>query len=314
MIPALVLSAGFATRLRPLSLVRAKAALPVAGQPLIRRILTELRDADVTDAVVNLHHLPHTIAGAIGDGTDLGLRVRYSWEHPILGSAGGPRLALPLLGGATFLIANGDTLTDADIPTLVAAHRRSGALVTLAVTVNPDPQKYGGLVAGSDGAVTGFTTSGSGEKSWHFIGLQVVQSKAFASLPIGTPCESVSSLYPSLIAAQPGSVRVHVSTAEFLDIGAPDDYFRTSMLLARREGGVTLRGLRARIDPTARIDESILWDDVDVGARATLRRCVVTDGTRVPSDTSWSGVSLRTAVGELAPGERQVGALAVAAL
>ena len=235
MIPALVLTAGLATRLRPLSLVRAKAAVPVAGQPLVRRILAQLRSAGVTDAVLNLHHLPHTITGVVGDGSDLDMRVRYSWERPILGSAGGPRLALPLLDGSTFLIANGDTLADVDIPSLVAAHRRSGALVTLAVTPSPDPKKYGGIVADADGSMTGFTTAGSTEASWHFVGLQVAESDAFASVEAGSPCESVRALYPALIAARPGSVRVHACAAEFFDIGTPDDYRHTSRLLAQRE-------------------------------------------------------------------------------
>ena len=311
MIPALILTAGLATRLRPLSLVRAKAAVPVAGQPLARRILAQLRSAGVSDAVLNLHHLPHTITGVVGDGSDLGMRVRYSWERPILGSAGGPRLALPLLDGSAFLIANGDTLTDADIPSLVAEHRRSGALVTLAVTSNRDPQKYGGIVAAADGSMTGLATRGSREPSWHFIGLQVAESEAFASIEAGTPCESFRAVYPALVATRPGSVRVHVCEAEFLDIGAPDDYLRTSRLLAQKEGGAALHGLRTRIDATARVEDSILWDDVEVGARSVLRGCIVTDGVRVPDETSWTGVTLRTAVGEIAPGERRVGELAV---
>ena len=65
MIPALVLTAGLATRLRPLSFVRAKAAMPVAGQPLVQRILRWLAGAGVADAVLNLHHLPETITGVI---------------------------------------------------------------------------------------------------------------------------------------------------------------------------------------------------------------------------------------------------------
>ena len=314
MIPALILTAGLATRLRPLSLVRAKAAVPVAGRPLVSRILAQLRSGGVTDAVLNLHHLPHTITRVVGDGSDLGMRVRYSWEHPILGSAGGPRLALPLLDGPTFLIANGDTMTDADIPALVTAHRHSGALVTLAVTSNPDPQKYGGIVVGLDGAMTGFTSRGSTEMSWHFVGLQVAEARAFASLEAGTPYESVRALYPALIVAGPGSVRTHKCTAEFFDIGTPGDYLSTSRLLARREGSATLHGLRTRIDATARIEDSVLWDDVEVGARATLRACIVTDGVRVPDDTSWAGVSVRSAAGELAPDERRIGELAVGAL
>src|SRR5262249_26325952 len=116
MIPALVLTAGAATRLRPLSYVRAKAALPVAGKPLVRRILRQLAAAGVRDAVLNLHHLAHTITSVVGDGADLGMRVRYSWESPgVLGTAGGPRHALPLIDAPTFLVVNGDTLTDAAI-------------------------------------------------------------------------------------------------------------------------------------------------------------------------------------------------------
>ena len=109
-------------------------------------------------------------------------------------------------------------------------------------------------------------------------------------------------------------MRAHVCAAEFLDIGTPDDYLRTSLLLARREGGAPQRGARTLVDPTALIDESILWDDVEVGAGSMLRGCVVADGARVPGDTSWNGVTLRPAIGDLAPGERRIGELAVASL
>ena len=187
MIPALVLTAGLATRLRPLSLVRAKAAMPVAGEPIVRRILRQLRAADISDAVLNLHHLPHTISTIVGDGADLGLRVRYSWEMPVLGSAGGPRLALPILGASTFLIANGDTLTNIDIERLITAHRHSDALVTLAVIPRTEPERYGGVRVDDDGIVTGFTRPGSDDDSFHFVGVQVAEPEAFADLPAGTP-------------------------------------------------------------------------------------------------------------------------------
>src|SRR5579863_10125505 len=99
---ALVLTAGLGTRLRPLTTVRAKPAIPVAGVPLIRRIVAWLASQRVTHLVLNLHHLPETLTRVVGDGGDLGVRVRYSWEQPrVLGSAGGPRLALPIVGRST---------------------------------------------------------------------------------------------------------------------------------------------------------------------------------------------------------------------
>src|SRR5579872_7172843 len=112
---ALVLAAGLGLRLRPLTLVRAKPAIPLAGEPLIRRILRWLASHQVTDIVVNLHHLPETITAVVGDGSDVAVAVRYSWEQPrVLGSAGGPACALPPLG-RSFFIVNGDTLSDLDL-------------------------------------------------------------------------------------------------------------------------------------------------------------------------------------------------------
>jgi NDP-sugar pyrophosphorylase family protein len=312
MIPALVLTAGLATRLRPLSLVRAKAAMPVAGEPLVRRILRQLREADITDAVLNLHYLPHTIAQVVGDGADLGVRVRYSWETPVLGSAGGPRLALSLLGSSTFLVVNGDTLTNIDIGKLITAHRHSDALVTMAVVPRTEPERYGGVRVDDEGAFTGVTKRGVEDDSFHFVGVQVTEADAFAALPVGRPVESVADLYLRLIGAAPGAVRAHICEGEFFDIGTPDDYLRTSLTFSTREGHIDGHGTRVRVDPTAHVRESILWDAVSVGAGARLERCVVTDGVAVPADTMWSASSLRCADGELAPGERRVGDLAVA--
>lgn len=310
MVPALVLTAGLATRLRPLSFVRAKAALPVAGVPLVHRILRSLSSSGVTDVVLNLHHLPHTLTRLVGDGTGLGVRVRYSWEVPVLGSAGGPRRAAPLLG-STFLIVNGDTLTDVNVEGLVAEHRKSGALVTMAVVPQSEPDKYSGLNVDRRGAVLGFAPRGSAENRCHFIGVQVTEADAFASVPTNTPFNT-GELYTSLIASRPGSVRVFETTAEFFDIGTPADYLDTSLRIGEREGRV--RHAAARIDPASRIERSVLWDDVVVEEGAMLRECVVADGVRIPADTSWHGVTIRVADGELAPGERRIEDLAIASL
>src|SRR5436190_1495359 len=129
---AVILTAGLGTRLRPLTDVRAKPAIPVAGEPMIRRIVAWLVSRGVVDLVLNLHHRPETLTRVLGDGRDLGARVRYSWELPlVLGSAGGPRLARPIVGAGSFLILNGDTLTDVDLRSLADAHAASDALVTL---------------------------------------------------------------------------------------------------------------------------------------------------------------------------------------
>jgi len=316
MIPALVLTAGLGTRLRPLSYVRAKGALPLAGEPLARRILRWLHDAGVRDAVLNLHHLPHTLTGAIGDGADIGMRVRYSWETPVLGSAGGPRRALPLLPAVgnqhSFLIVNGDTLTDVNIAALIDDHRSSDALVTMAVIPNTEPDKYSGIAADADGYFKEFVPRGSSQPSYHFVGVQVAEPQAFASIPPDTPYE-VRTLYPALREADQRSVRLFRTEAAFFDIGTPADYLSTALAIDERDSAGT-SGARNHIAADARVERSVLWDDVVIGKGALLKECVVADRVVVPSDTSWHGVTLRVAAGELAPGERVIEGLAVCPL
>lgn len=285
--PALVLAAGLGTRLRPLTYVRAKAAVPLNGEPLARRVSRWLGANGFTDQVFNLHHHPVSVAACLGDGAGLGVRVQYSWEQPVLGSAGGPRHALPLLtdrGAPRFLMVNGDTLTDVDLDGLLRRHQQSGALVTMALIPNPAPLQYGGVTV-TDGFVSAFTRPGAVAGSYHFIGVQVAEADVFATLEDGVPCESVGALYPALMRRAPGAVAAFVSSASFRDIGTPADCLRTSLTLAEEEGD-HLVSPRATVAASAIVERTALWDDVQVAGGARLVECIVGDGARIPPDIS----------------------------
>jgi len=287
---ALVLTAGLGTRLRPLTDVRAKPAMPVAGEPLIRRIICGLVSQGVDDLVLNLHHGPETLTAVVGDGRDLGARVRYSWEHPrVLGSAGGPRLARPIIGADTFLIVNGDTLTDVNLSQLVDAHDASGALVTLALVPNREFMRYGGVRMDPGGRVAGFVRRGpSSAGSFHYIGVQIAAGRVFDGVQPGEAASSIGGVYDALIASRPEAVRGVVTGAEFWDVGTPADYWRTSNAFLAKEGAASPSiGRRARIDPAARVMRSILWDDVEVGPDAVIDECIVTDEVIVPAGATY---------------------------
>ena len=300
MISALVLTAGLGTRLRPLTFVRAKGAVPVNGEPLARRVAHWLAANGYRDLVFNLHALPATIAACLGDGSDLGVRVRYSWEQPVLGSAGGPRHALPLLidgGHQRFLIVNGDTLTDVDLAAIEQTHARSGAVVTMALIPNPAPQKYGGVLV-EDGWVRGFTRAGSDKVSYHFVGVQVAEAAAFSGLEDNVVAESVNWLYPRMLSANSRSIAAFVSSATFRDIGTPADCLRTSHELAAVEGERAI-GRGTHVDPSAVLRGSSLWDDVTVGAGATLIDCIVADGARIPEGSRYARSAIVQLDGQL---------------
>ncbi|MBM3807557.1 MAG: nucleotidyltransferase family protein [Acidimicrobiia bacterium] len=286
-LPALVLCAGLGTRLQPLSLVRAKPALPVAGTPLITRILRWLESAGVSRVVVNLHHRADSITRLVGDGSRHGLKVRYSWEAEILGSAGGPARAIPLLEADRFLIVNGDMITNVDLNALAAAHVDTNALVTMAVIDGRDG--YNGVIADHRGIVSGFGTAPGAS---HFIGVQVVNASVFAGVDVRTKSETVHGIYPSLIAGRPEAIRVFHSNADYFDIGSVPDYLSTAMAIAGRERVPLDRGRDGKVAATAVLTDTILWDRVSIGAGARLTQCVVADDVVVPAGAEFSRASL----------------------
>jgi NDP-sugar pyrophosphorylase family protein len=317
---ALILTAGLGTRLRPLTLARAKAAVPVNGTPIVRRVISWLVEQGWRDLVLNLHHRPASIAAVVGDGSDLGAVVRYSWEDPVLGSAGGPRHALPLLlegspdrtpAEGTFLLVNGDTLTDLTLPGLLESHRASGALVTMALTPNPRPEAYGGVLV-EDGCIVGFTRRGFTGESFHFIGVQVAEARAFSSLDDGVPAETVMQLYPQLIRENAAAINAHIVSASFRDVGTPADYLDTSVEFARSEGDALVSRRNVVIDRSAELRQTAVWDGVRIGPDTLLDECIVCDDVELPAGSRYRRCAIARNRGDaLAPGERVEGPLVI---
>ncbi len=278
MLPALVLTAGFGTRLDPITRLVAKAAVPLAGKTLIGRSLERLAAQGVTDAVLNLHHRPASITSVVGDGAGLGMRVRYSWEPVILGSAGGPRRALPLLDADRFLIVNGDTLCDIDLADMIRDHEASGAEVSMAVVRNPAPDHYNGIAIDEDRRVTAFVPKGQAADTWHFIGVQVVEASVFAGLEDGVPEETVLGIYRQRVAAGSKSIRCYCVDLPFVDVGTPRDYVAAALALAGPQSANAVEP-GASIHPTARVSNSVVWSGATISAGAVVEDCVVTDVT-----------------------------------
>ena len=275
----------------------------MAGTPLVVRILRWLRESGVRRVVLNLHHRAESITQIVGDGSPLDLNVRYSWEKEVLGSAGGPARAIPLLESDRFLIVNGDTLADVDLRALTAQHVNTNAMVTMAV-VDADP-RYNAILANDAGLVTAFPrraagTNGTVEAAearggagrFHFIGVQAVNCSTFAGVSPDVRSETVHGFFPQLAAARPEAIRVFRTTAEFFDIGSPRDYLDTARTLAAREQRPLDRGRHCVVDATATLTNTILWDRVSVGAGVKLNDCIAADDVTIPAGAEFSACSL----------------------
>jgi NDP-sugar pyrophosphorylase family protein len=271
LIPAIVLTAGLGSRLDPLTRLVAKPAVPLGDSTLIEHVLTWLRSAGVSDVVLNLHHRPETLTSVLGDGAHLGMRIRYSWEDPILGSAGGPARAFTLLDSDRALIVNGDTLCAIDIAPMLARHQRTGASVTLAVIRNPAPTHYNGLLLDDEDRVRGRIPKGQATTAtWHFVGVQVVEAAAFASLDPAKPADTIPGLYLDMAAQHPGSVRAWRVDTPFVDVGTPRDYLRTALA-------------SAGVDHAPGITNCVVWPEARIEPGVTIAHCVVAGPVTLPS-------------------------------
>ncbi len=139
---AMILAAGFGTRLFPLTIDRTKPAIPFFGKPLVGYVAEYLAGFGFKDVVVNLHHQPDSVKEALGDGADYGVKIHYTVEEPnILGTAGALDNARHLLEDDTFLIVNGKIITDIDITAALETHKKSGALATMILKPNVEARK-----------------------------------------------------------------------------------------------------------------------------------------------------------------------------
>lgn len=152
---ALILAAGAGTRLRPLTDTCPKPMAPIAGQPLLAWTLEWLRRYGVTEAALNLHHLPDVVRAGLGDGSRFGIRLRYAVEEELRGTAGALH-NFPGFFDQTFLVIYGDLLLDIDLDDLIRFHRQQGAIMTLALKRTDTPHSQGMIDIDTTGRVKRF--------------------------------------------------------------------------------------------------------------------------------------------------------------
>jgi mannose-1-phosphate guanylyltransferase len=316
-VAGMILCAGLGTRLRPLTEVLPKPAVPVCGVPLVGWSLALLARAGVRRVVVNTHHLAERMAAvARAEGEALGLEVGVSHEPVIAGTGGALREARSLLAGADeVVVVNGDVLFDVDVPAALAAHRASGAAATMVLMEMPPGAAYAAVEADASGTVRRiagrFGPGGDALAPWHFTGVHVLSRRLLDAVPAEPFEVDVNRhVYPPLMPA--GLVRGHVVRGYWNDLGTPKRYLAANLDVL--DGCVPLD--RFGLDPlagTSRRGSAAIHATARVEPGAIVERAFVGAGARLVA-----GCAVREAVvwdwTELAPGERVERAIAAGTL
>jgi NDP-sugar pyrophosphorylase family protein len=296
---AMILAAGFGTRLFPLTIDRTKPAIPFFGKPLVGYVAEYVAKFGFKDVVVNLHHQPESVKRALGDGTAFGTKIDYTYEEPkILGTAGALDNARHLLEEDTFLIVNGKIITDIDINAALDVHKSSGALATMVLMENQSRERFTEVNV-KNGRVTGFgdyadEDPDNSDSTYMFTGIHIMEPRVFDYIPRGVYSDIVPTFYNPAI--RKGEViAAHITTGRWYEMSTIRRYLDISLEMLNGNQDRFILGKNDKIDASAIVEESIIWDDVTIGKNSRVVRSVIGDGVTVADGKQYENVVVVTA-------------------
>lgn len=224
---AMILCAGQGTRLRPLTDTIPKPLLPVAGKPLLFRQLEWLVSHGIREVAINLHYLGHLIEQELGDGSPLGVKVMYSHEDQLLGTAGAVKKVESYFDG-TFAVVYGDVLTNFDLSAMLEFHRARGGLGTICLHTVPNPSECGIVCTDERGKVHRFVEKPPPSEVFGNLangGVYILERRVLEYIPGGQFFDFGLHLFPLLVAAGEELYGYPLCLGEYLiDIGTPEKY------------------------------------------------------------------------------------------
>jgi mannose-1-phosphate guanylyltransferase len=296
--------------------------LPIVEHPMIERVLSHLADFGIDDAVLSLGYRPDAFINAYPDGTVAGIRISYAVEPTPLDTAGAIRFAADHVGiDETFVVVNGDVLTELDISALIAFHQDHGSEATISLTPVDNPSVFGVVPTDANGKVEAFIEKPPRDEiptNLINAGTYVLEPSVLGRIPEGQRVSIERETFPQLV--EDGSLYAQGSDRYWIDTGTPDAYLRAhaDLLLGRRAGppapdavedgalgvGVwrigevdvrsdsvtrSLIGHRAQVDGGASVDESVVGHGAVIEEGASVKGSVLLPGARIAASASVEG-------------------------
>ena len=291
---AVVLVGGFGTRLRPLTDTVPKPMLPVGHLPILQRLIANLVRGGVDDVTLALGFKPEPFAQAFPDGTCAGARLHYAVEPCPLDTAGAIRFAADASGiDDTFVVANGDVLTDLDITELISFHRATGAEATLHLIAVDDPSAFGVVALDTTGRVERFVEKpapGTEPSNLINAGTYVLEPSVLQRIEPGVRASIERVTFPAII--ETGGVYALATDDYWVDTGTPALYLSANLDLVdggRPHDSCQPVAADADIAASASVHRSLVAAHARVEAGAMVVGSVLLDGAVVGPDAYVDG-------------------------
>lgn len=329
---AMILAAGFGTRLLPLTRCLPKPMFPVMNRPLLAHTIDLLKSFGIRDITVNLHHLPEKVLNAFADSAEMGVRLNFSREEMILGTAGGIKAAQRHLDGGAFVVINSDILVNIDLRPVLEFHRRKGSCLTLVVRKDASPENFDPIEIDADGRVAHFIGASSmnlpeNTSRVMFTGIQIMEPEIFDRIPAGQFCETTKDVFPQMI--EDGlPVYGFLHEGYWIDLGKRESYLQAHedalagrvflksppshepegpfivppvaigrhCRIARdsQVGPYAVLGDECTVKQGAVIEHSVCWENVTLDSNSTVRRSILGTGATVQKSIEVADQSLIT--------------------
>jgi mannose-1-phosphate guanylyltransferase len=306
---AIVLVGGFGTRLRPLTDTIPKSMLTVGNEPIVTRLVRRLERSGITTVTLSLGFLPDVFVAAFPDGRCGQVELRYAVEPEPLDTAGAIRFACAVAEpDDTFVVVNGDVITDLDVAALVAAHRRFGGAATLHLTPVADPSGFGVVEVDSGGRVRRFLEKpapGATASNLINAGTYAMEPSVLDDIDAGRAVSVERVTFPTL--AGRGALYALASDDYWLDVGRPELFRQANVDLLDGRYDTDLPNLvaatggidpAAAVAPGAMVSHSVVAPGVAVGSGTRVTGSVLLAGSSVGKDVIVEDSVVMGAVGD----------------
>ncbi len=318
---AMILAAGFGTRLKPLTNNLPKPLFPILNRPILEHALNYLSSQGIQEIAINLHHQPEKIINYFGDGKDFGVNLHFSREEEILGTAGGIKKLEHFLKDETFLVINSDVLADVNLNGVLKFHKEKNSKLTL--VVRQDAEKYDSIQRVQEGRIVHFLghsiRNSEPTTQVMFTGIQIMEPDIFSRIPENKFCGTTEDVFPGMIQDEL-PVYGFLHKGYWIDMGTRETYIQAQKDIL--DGKVTLKtassrnperalvvppvhigkdceisqdaqvgpyavlGDGCRIRSGAIVENSILWPGATVGGGVTLKNSIIGEGVAIDQNTN----------------------------